>query len=140
MISATASRAYSSVSLVALREMKASTACVSASMPVAAVIAGGTPVIRLPSSAAMRGTRRKSMMANLRSFSGSETTAAMVTSEPVPAVVGTAYSGAGLRSSRNRPAIQRTPCGLRARAAMTLAASMEEPPPTAMIASQPCPL
>ena len=68
----------------------ASTACVSASMPVAAVTGGGSPVISDGSSAAIAGTRRVSAITSLRLVSGSEITAATVTSEPVPAVVGTA--------------------------------------------------
>ena len=75
--------------------MKLSTAWVSASMPVAAVTGAGSPTISVGSSAAMRGTRRGSMMTTLSLASGSEITAATVTSEPVPAVVGTAYSVTG---------------------------------------------
>ncbi len=59
-------------------------------MPVAAVMSLGRPSIRFGSSAAMRGTRRVSAITSLRWVSGSEMTAATVTSEPVPAVVGTA--------------------------------------------------
>ena len=69
---------------------KDSTACVSASMPVAAVMCGGSPVISVGSSAAIFGTRRGSMITSLAWRSGSAMTAATVTSEPVPAVVGTA--------------------------------------------------
>ena len=57
---------------------------------VAAVIGAGSPVMRHGSSAARRGTRRVSAMTSFVPFSGSEITAATVTSEPVPAVVGTA--------------------------------------------------
>jgi hypothetical protein len=59
-------------------------------MPVAAVMAGGSPAISTGSSAAMRGTMRGSTMTTLSWRSGSAITAATVTSEPVPAVVGTA--------------------------------------------------
>ena len=59
-------------------------------MPVAAVMGGGRPVIRLGSSAAILGTMRVSTITSLLLRSGSEITAATVTSEPVPAVVGTA--------------------------------------------------
>ena len=69
---------------------KDSTAWVSASMPVAAVMCGGRPVIRLGSSAAILGTMRGSTITSLLWRSGSEMTAATVTSLPVPAVVGTA--------------------------------------------------
>ena len=81
---------------VAQRPTKASIACVSASMPVAAVMAGGRPVISAGSSAATLGTSRVSTITILLLRSGSAITAATVTSEPVPAVVGTAYTGAGL--------------------------------------------
>ena len=72
-------------------------------LPVAAVIGGGRPVMSVPSSAAASGTSRGDMMANLRVVAGSDTTAAMVTSEPVPAVVGTAYIGSSLKATRSRP-------------------------------------
>ena len=75
---------------VAQLPTKASTAWVRASMPVAAVMAGGRPVISVASSAARRGTRRGSMITTLLCCSGSAITAATVTSLPVPAVVGTA--------------------------------------------------
>ena len=75
---------------VAHRPTNASTACVSASMPVAAVTAGGRPVISTGSSAAIVGTRRVSAITSFLLVTGSEITAATVTSEPVPAVVGTA--------------------------------------------------
>ena len=72
------------------RPTKDSIACVSASMPVAAVMCGGSPVMSSGSSAAIFGTSRGSMMTSLVWCSGSAMTAATVTSEPVPAVVGTA--------------------------------------------------
>ena len=59
-------------------------------MPVAAVTWRGSPVISEGSSAAIAGTRRVSAITSFRLVSGSETTAATVTSDPVPAVVGTA--------------------------------------------------
>ncbi len=59
-------------------------------MPVAAVTAGGSPVIRFGSSAAIDGTSRVSAITSFLCVFGSDTTAATVTSEPVPAVVGTA--------------------------------------------------
>ena len=106
-------------------------------MPVAEVMCGGRPTINAPSSAAAVGMSFKSMAGNLRCCTGSEITAAMVTSEPVPAVVGTAYNGNMPQKTRNKPAIFTTGLLFLARAPMILAASMEEPPPTAMIASQP---
>ena len=74
---------------------KDSTAWVSASIPVAAVMAGGKPAISSGSSAAIFGTRRVSTITSLLRRCGSAITAATVTSEPVPAVVGTAYTGGG---------------------------------------------
>ena len=59
-------------------------------MPVAAVTAGGRPVISVGSSAAISGTRRLSATIIFWPMSGSEMIAANVTSDPVPAVVGTA--------------------------------------------------
>ena len=59
-------------------------------MPVAAVTGRGSPVISAGSSAAIVGTSRVSAITSLRLVSGSDTTAATVTSDPVPAVVGTA--------------------------------------------------
>src|ERR1041384_5714670 len=107
--------------------MYASTACVSASMPVAAVIARGNPVWSALSSAAASGTMRGDMIANLRVVDGSDTTAAMVTSDPVPAVVGTAYIGNSLNATRIKPDMWTILYGFVARAAMTFAASIDEP-------------
>ena len=56
----------------------------------AAVIEAGSPVVSAGSSATASGTRRGSMIERLTLALRSETTAAIVTSEPVPAVVGTA--------------------------------------------------
>lgn len=81
---------------VASVERLDSIACVSASMPVAAVTRGGRPSIRFGSSAIAAGTSLLSTMANFRPACGSETTEATVTSEPLPAVVGTAKNGSTL--------------------------------------------
>ena len=62
-------------------------------MPVAAVIGFGMPCISSGSSAAASGTSFGSMTADFTCWTGSVTTAATVTSEPVPAVVGIANSG-----------------------------------------------
>ncbi len=59
-------------------------------MPVAAVTWRGNPVISEGSSAAIAGTRRVSAITSFLFVCGSEITAATVTSDPVPAVVGTA--------------------------------------------------
>ena len=61
----------------------------------------------------------------------SETTAARVTSEPVPAVVGIAKKGAGGRFTFIMPSSFSAGPGFVASAAITLAASIEDPPPTA---------
>ena len=70
--------------------MNASTAWVSASIPVAAVTWRGNLIMSEGSSAAIVGTRRVSAITSFLLVFGSETTAATVTSDPVPAVVGTA--------------------------------------------------
>ncbi len=59
-------------------------------MPVAAVIGPGMPCIICGSSAAASGTSFGSITTDFTCATGSVTTAATVTSEPVPAVVGTA--------------------------------------------------
>ena len=65
-------------------------------------------------------------------------TAASVTSEPVPAVVGTATSGGRARWTRNRPRIFWMGfAGWAMRAPTPLAQSMAEPPPKPMMAPQP---
>ena len=76
-------------------------------------------------------------MGSLRWPLVSVTTAAMVTSDPVPAVVGTAYSGNIPRITRNMPVMSRMlRLGFLPRAATALAASITEPPPRAMTPSQ----
>ena len=89
-ISLTAAIDSGRVSSLAKPETKDSTACVSASMPVAAVTARGMPVISAASSAAITGTSLPSTIGVLVRATVSVTTATAVTSEPVPAVVGTA--------------------------------------------------
>ena len=75
---------------LAMVETKASTAWVRASMPVAAVSAGGMPTIRTGSSMAMPGVMRQSAMAIFTWREVSVMTANRVISEAVPAVVLTA--------------------------------------------------
>ena len=58
-------------------------------MPVAAVMCGGMPCMTFGSSAAAAGTTRGSTTAAFSCRTGSVSTAATVTSDPVPAVVGT---------------------------------------------------
>ena len=110
-------------------------------MPPAAVTAGGSPSIRSGSMATTRGISLRSAMVRLRWFTGSVNTAAIEASEPEPAVVGTQASGRGGSSTRNRPSIRCSDSqGLPARAAMPLAQSITDPPPTAIRESQPSPL
>jgi hypothetical protein len=59
-------------------------------MPVGAVMLGGRPTVSEGSSATMSGRVLGSTMVRLLCAAWSDTTAAMVTSEPEPAVVGTA--------------------------------------------------
>ena len=107
-------------------------------MPVAAVIFGGRPRVISGSSTAYFGTSVRSMTAYLWWVSSSVMTAAIVVSEPVPAVVGTAMKGGSFFSTRSRPAILPTGLfGRTTRAAAALAESIGEPPPMAMKPSQP---
>ena len=59
-------------------------------MPVAAVTPGGRPSVSLGSRATAAGSSLGSMMEIFTPACSSDTTAAIVTSDPVPAVVGTA--------------------------------------------------
>ena len=67
----------------------------------------------------------------------SDTTAATVTSEPVPAVVGMANSGAGGCLTLNLPSSAASCPPLVAIAAIIFDASIGDPPPSATTASQP---
>mmetsp|Transcript_13488 Transcript_13488/g.40156 ORF Transcript_13488/g.40156 Transcript_13488/m.40156 type:complete len:214 (+) Transcript_13488:491-1132(+) len=124
---------------------KASMECASASMPVHAVTSAGRPVV----SAGSRMTRPGSMFAWKMIFlvlvASSVTTAARPTSDPVPAVVGTATHGAMPASSTRACQSSRSSKSMRGRAwptmrATHLAASIALPPPKAMTPSQPCAL
>ncbi len=106
-------------------------------MPVAAVIDGGIPFINSGSSAAATGTSFGSITTFFSCFAESVTTATTVTSDPVPAVVGTANSGSGGLPIFSIPTSCAGVFPLVAIAAMTLAASIEEPPPSASIESLP---
>ena len=78
-------------------------------------------------------------MAYLWCVSASVMTAAMVVSEPVPAVVGTATKGGSFLPTLNSPAMSPSVFfGQAVSAAAALAASMGEPPPMARKPSQPC--
>ena len=106
-------------------------------MPVAAVIGAGKPVIRLGSSVVIRGISLGSVKNFFACVSGSEMTATSVTSDPVPAVVGMAKSGIVARLIFIMPSSLRSDPGFVAIAAMTLDASIYEPPTTARMALQP---
>src|SRR5919106_1675454 len=126
-----------------------STACVIASIPVAAATGAGSVRVVSGSRIARRGKSGKSAISSLTFSSGSFTTAAIDTSLPVPAVVGMHASGA-ISSGRPRPSssrgIRRKPSCSRAvppwvkRASATLAVSITEPPPTARNESAPASL
>ncbi|MNT77759.1 hypothetical protein D3C72_2169090 [compost metagenome] len=68
--------------------------CDSASMPVAAVILGGRPMVSSGSRITMDGSMRAWKMIRFTWADSSVMTDARPTSEPVPAVVGTATTGA----------------------------------------------
>jgi hypothetical protein len=88
-----ASRALASVSGWAPTETKASMAWVRASMPVAAVTAGGISSITLASSTAISGMMFGSIITSFTWRSLSIITALLVISAAVPAVVLMATSG-----------------------------------------------
>ena len=90
------------------------------------------------SSAVAAGTSFGSITAAFACLTGSVTTAATVTSEPVPAVVGIANSGSIGLPTFSTPTSCSGDLPLTAIASITLAASITEPPPTARIASLPC--
>ena len=68
--------------------------CVSASMPVAAVSAGGRFSVSSGSTTASRGSMDGLRRLAFTRCAGDDSTAFRVTSLPVPAVVGTAMKGA----------------------------------------------
>jgi hypothetical protein len=109
-------------------------------MPVAAVIERGMPRISSASSAVAVGTSFGSITAALACLTGSVTTAATVTSEPVPAVVGITNSGSIGFDTLSMPTSFAGLLPVTAIAAITFAASIAEPPPTARIASLRCAL
>ena len=78
------------------------------------------------------------MTADFSCFNGSVTTAATVTSDPVPAVVGIANNGNIGCVTFSMPMSFWGDLPVTAIAPITFAASMTEPPPTARIASLPC--
>ena len=113
--------------------------CVSASMPVAAVRPGGSPRVSSGSQIAAFGIMWGAMKPSLRP-SRNVISAARPTSLPVPAVVGTATSGATAAVIFGMPpriaAYRSSGPSWVAISATPLARSMEEPPPTATSPSQ----
>ena len=85
--------ARSSVSSPALTDVYASTACVRASRPVAAVTVFGISTVYSGLMTATSGTRQSPFNSILIPFSVSVTIVNLVASEPVPAVVGIATIG-----------------------------------------------
>ena len=133
-------RAMASVKGEAPVEVNASRSCVTASMPSPAITAGGQVARRSGSRIAIRATRRSSRKDFLNGGASSPTpgrrperTAFLVTSLPVPAVVGTARNGvAGPVYGTPRPTPSRwsrAVVPLRSRPAMAFAASRTLPPP-----------
>ena len=109
-------------------------------MPVAAVSSGGKPSVRSGSQIARLGIRCGLMKPSLRP-SLSVSSAARPTSLPVPAVVGIAMTGATALEIFGMPPRIAAYCasgpGCVAKSAMPLARSIDEPPPTATMPSQP---
>ena len=75
-------------------DMKVSMQCAIASMPVAAVSAGGRPSVSSGSQIATLGHDERRDHADLAAVVEDQDRAARPTSLPVPAVVGTAMTGA----------------------------------------------
>ncbi len=120
-----------SVNGVAFSALYASTAWVSASMPVIAVTCAGTPSVTAASRMATSGIRVAWASTFLSPVAASIITVTLVVSDPVPAVVGTAISG---RRGRNAlcSVMSASVCvGLVTSSATALAASSTEPPPKA---------
>ena len=113
--------------------------CAMASIPVAAVSAGGRPRVSAGSQIATLGTTKGEITPTLRPSSRMRI-APRPTSLPVPAVVGTAMTGAVREVMRSAPpSITAKLCSgpsCVAQTATPLARSMDEPPPTATMPSQ----
>ena len=138
-MSLTASSARRRLSLVLyVQLMYASIACVSASMPVVAVVRGGRPTVSPGSRMAYSGMSLRSMSAYLWCVSLSVMTAAIVVSLPVPDVVGMATMGGTVLPTRMTPAISsQLFFGQATRAAAPFVASIGLPPPRATKPLQP---
>ena len=100
---------------------KASNACVKTSIPVSAVICGGTLRTNSASKIASSGSKLGEINGYFICRSGSVITAKEVTSEPVPLVVGIAIKG-----------ILGYPSVVIANSRIAFEASIAEPPPTAI--------
>ena len=112
-------------------------------MPTAAVRAAGRPTVSAGSAMTIFGSIRGWKMILFSCASTSLITLARPTSEPVPAVVGTAITGrilAGSASLKLSPTSSNAQSGRSCRVAkaMALPASSEEPPPKAITPSPPC--
>ena len=129
VISSIPSRASGSVCSVALTEMNASMLWISASMPAAAVMPGGHDIVSIGSTMAMSGIRCGLTTPCFTFFFSFAKMAMAVTSEPVPAVVGTAISGSPFLGTMSTPTYSSTECPVWANTAVILATSMAEPPP-----------
>ena len=121
-------------------DMKVSMQCAIASMPVAAVSAAGSLRVSSGSQTAERGISVQLWKPSLRP-SSTMMIAPRATSEPVPAVVGTAISGAACGPMLPAPprmvAYAVSGPSWVAAIATPLARSMLEPPPIAISPSQP---
>ena len=111
---------------------------VSASIPVAAVIGFGNPTIRQASSATAAGWIDDPEMISFLCVDWLVMTAPIVASLPVPEVVGITNKGAASSGALPKPAqvVMSSPALCLVKA-MTFAQSMDEPPPTAIIAVAP---
>ncbi len=118
-------------------------------MPVAAAIGAGSEAVVSGSRIASRGNNGKSAISSLTCSSTSLITAAIDTSEPVPAVVGMQASGAmsrgrpmpsSSRGMRKKPSCSRALPPWVKTASATFAVSITEPPPTARNESAPASL
>mmetsp|Transcript_2591 Transcript_2591/g.7797 ORF Transcript_2591/g.7797 Transcript_2591/m.7797 type:complete len:225 (-) Transcript_2591:224-898(-) len=122
-------------------DMYGSMHCVSASMPAAAVTDLGVLTCSDGSTTANVGIISSERMETFRSSWTDFTTAFLVTSDPVPAVVGIAITGSGRFSSgRPLPMTSQNSSGsppFVATAAIAFAASTAEPPPIPITTSQP---
>ena len=116
----------------------ASIACVSASMPVAAVSPRGRPVVSIGSRIARRDELVVEDVDLATGAPGAWITAVLVTSLPVPAVVGSTTCGTGVPRSicspRDRSRLPPAP----RHTAVALAVSITLPPPTLTTTSTPC--